>query len=33
MIICDADDVHGVLDRLSKDILAFEESFGAARRA
>jgi hypothetical protein len=33
MIICDADDVHGALDRLFEDIFAFEESFGAARRA
>ncbi|WP_189047687.1 hypothetical protein [Micromonospora sonchi] len=33
MIPCAAGDIHGALDRLFEDVLAFEESFGAARRA
>ncbi|SCL53600.1 hypothetical protein GA0070604_2813 [Micromonospora eburnea] len=33
MIPCAAGGVHGTLDRLFEDVLAFEESFGAARRA
>src|SRR3954462_10799723 len=31
MILCAAGDIHGALDRLCEDVLAFEESFGAAR--
>lgn len=33
MILCAAGDIHGALGRLFEDALAFEESFGAARRA
>ena len=33
MIFCAAGDIHGALERLLEDVLAFEESFGAARRA
>ena len=30
MILCAAGDIYGALDRLFEDVLAFEESFGAA---
>jgi hypothetical protein len=30
MILCAAGCIHGALDRLFEDVLAFEESFGAA---
>jgi hypothetical protein len=33
MILCAAGDIHGALDGLFEDVLAFEESVGAARRA
>jgi len=33
LILCAAGDIHGALDRLFEDVLAFEESFGAAWRA
>jgi hypothetical protein len=33
MILCAADDIHGALYRLFEDVLPFDESFGAARRA
>src|SRR3954468_20424079 len=33
LILCAAGDIHGALDRLFEDVLAFEESVGAAWRA
>ncbi|GIJ81475.1 hypothetical protein SAMN05443287_1227 [Micromonospora phaseoli] len=32
MVLCVAGDMHAALDGLLEDVLAFEESLGAARR-
>jgi len=33
MILCAAGDIHGALERIFENVLAFEESCGAARQA